>query len=196
MTNSSVHDPLHDNSVRYGKQQKDETVLEPSDHQTSHTVYDSTLPGFEPFTGPETPTILRCDIEGCDTVYLGGDRRADLVRHRRQTHQGPYPQYTCEDYRCDQAYRTLDARLAHYGRDHPHLALGFSSRLRKLSTSMTNATLLDGPRSNELLFPDAKKPQSIDQLTFSESQSPTMSLHNSTLSLKQADIPPEPDVEW
>ncbi|KAH7079112.1 hypothetical protein BKA63DRAFT_258683 [Paraphoma chrysanthemicola] len=119
-------------------------------------LFDRSQPGYEPTTAPETPTILRCDVEGCEAVYLGGDRSADLTRHKRQAHQGFYPQYTCGDEHCGRVFRTLDARLQHYESEHPYIAAELSSRLQKLSSSLAGP-LPPGTLVSYVSSPDSDK---------------------------------------
>ncbi|CAO2657319.1 Nn.00g034450.m01.CDS01 [Neocucurbitaria sp. VM-36] len=190
--NTSTSDSLHDMEIHVPKLFTQETpttiplapnegdeLEEPlpiSETWTSHSAQSSPMPSDTNTTSLEaladigTSTTLLCNSEGCDAVFLGLDQKENLARHNKQNHHGTYPQYPCEDASCDSVYLRLDARLAHYKRDHPHLALELKTRLHRSSSSMT----FDSAASAKSDDPSNKNQESSVQ---QETQSSFYSMH-------------------
>ena len=86
-------------------------------------------------TGPPifTPEVMYCDVGGCRQAFSGLYRRGNLGRHRRQKHREGKA-YMCEDDTCAKEFQRKDARLKHYRRNHPELAVD-SPLVRRSSAS-------------------------------------------------------------
>jgi hypothetical protein len=76
-------------------------------------------------TGPPTftPEILYCDVGVCRRTFSGLYRRGNLGRHKRQKHAEGTILYVCHDNTCAKEFKRKDARLKHYRKYHPELAV-------------------------------------------------------------------------
>lgn len=70
---------------------------------------------------------LKCPMEGCEQVqFKGGYRTESLPRHMRIRHggnNGSWVEIPCKENGCGKIFRRTDARLKHYRKYHPHLAI-------------------------------------------------------------------------
>lgn len=86
-----------------------------------------TSPGVPSPTPSELPDILECTFPGCEARFTGEYRRGNRHRHQRQRHggrDGSPITISCGVQDCRRVFKRKDARLKHYRRHHPQLALG------------------------------------------------------------------------
>ncbi|KAI4946069.1 hypothetical protein J4E91_007512 [Alternaria rosae] len=97
---------------------------------TRSSVSNASSAGPPPTNDPE---IMYCEVVDCRQPFTGLYRRGNLGRHRRLVHGTGKP-YVCEDRTCAKEFRRPDARLKHYRKYHPELAVD-SPLIRRSSAS-------------------------------------------------------------
>ena len=76
------------------------------------------------FSLKDTSTdVLVCPFQDCAAQFTGEYRKGNLGRHRRQKHAGQVLRYPCHDKHCTRVFQRKDARLKHYRKAHPDLAV-------------------------------------------------------------------------
>jgi hypothetical protein len=88
------------------------------------------------------PNLLVCDAGGCGSRFTGRYRKGNYARHRRQYHGTPLASISCEEPDCLKTFKRKDARLKHYRKHHPLLAVPAVPREQHMG-----ATYLDAPGS-------------------------------------------------
>jgi hypothetical protein len=105
----------------------------PNDHSLAEFDDDLRLPRMErrgsetlsytsDASSAATPHEVDCDVIGCTVSFRGLYAKGNLARHKRHYHNGPRV-YVCADELCDRVFKRQDARLKHYRKHHPILAL-------------------------------------------------------------------------
>jgi uncharacterized Zn-finger protein len=64
-----------------------------------------------------------CLVDDCGARFTGRYRKGNYARHRRQYHGGHPASISCEEPDCQKSFKRKDARLKHYRKHHPQLAV-------------------------------------------------------------------------